>query len=113
MQDEPATSLSHGLTQLEFEASLETWGLNEIRTTPPSLLKLFVMQFIGPMQAVLLVCAILSAVFGDNADFGIILGPILAKLLLNDNPGLEGNLTDLEPCKGLKTLQIGYTLIKG
>lgn len=82
---EPAVALTDivtGLTDAEYKSSLAQHGKNEVILEPVSMVKLFIQQFIGVMQALLLVCAILSAVFGDWADFGIIIGLVTVNGLL-------------------------------
>ena len=73
-QDAHPTDVSMGLTNVEYEKSLAEHGKNEVLLEPVSMLKLFVQQFIGVMQLILLICAVLSAVWGDFTDFGIIIG---------------------------------------
>ena len=76
------TDVSLGLTSAEYQSSLAEHGKNEVILEPVSMVKLFVQQFIGVMQAILLICAILSAVFGDWTDFGIIIGLVTINGLL-------------------------------
>jgi len=67
--DRDLTGVTQGLTQKEmFEGSLARFGRNEVVNPEVSLVKLFIQQFIGIMH-ILLICAILSFIFGDYADF--------------------------------------------
>ncbi|GMH91854.1 hypothetical protein TrVE_jg14412 [Triparma verrucosa] len=69
-----STDVSVGLSSAQYDQSLKKWGRNEVIVEATPMWKLFIRQFIGVMQLILVVCAILSAAFGDWTDFGIILG---------------------------------------
>ena len=79
------TDLATGLTESERVEALHKHGKNEVLLEPVSMVKLFVQQFVGVMQFILLVCAILSAAFDDWVDFGIILGLVTINGLLAFN----------------------------
>ena len=78
----PPTNITTGLSTAEYEKSLKLHGKNEVVVTPIPMWKLFISQFIGVMQLILLICAILSASFEDYTDFGIILALVTINGLL-------------------------------
>lgn len=74
LDDITSTDASVGLSSSSYSAALAKHGRNEVVVEATPMWKLFVRQFIGVMQLILVVCAVLSATFGDWTDFGIILG---------------------------------------
>lgn len=73
------TDLKTGLTQAEASTRLAQYGANALVVAEQSLLDRVRHYFWGPIPVMIEVAALLSAILGDWADFGI----ILVMLLLN------------------------------
>jgi len=78
---EPVYS-SKGHTSREAAAAQEKWGKNEIPEEKEPLWKLFAMQFVGTMPAMIEIAGLLSALLGSWVDFWIILTLLLTNATL-------------------------------
>ncbi|KAJ3313714.1 hypothetical protein HDU76_002584 [Blyttiomyces sp. JEL0837] len=73
-----ATDIMKGLTDAEVAARLEQFGKNEIPEHKTNPLLKFLSYFLGAISYLLEVACILSAVFGDWIDFGILAFVLIA-----------------------------------
>lgn len=62
-----------GLTTAEYKAALEKYGKNEIPEVKESLCAMYFKQFVGPMQFMIEIAAVLSLLNKSYADFAIIM----------------------------------------
>jgi Ca2+-transporting ATPase len=98
----------HGLTQIEVESRLETFGRNALPSgKPPSARAIFVQQFRSPLIYVLLAAALLSALLRERADTGF----IFAVLLINAVIGAFQEYAAERSAQSLRQLVTAHTRV--
>ncbi|KAJ5924402.1 hypothetical protein N7466_008589 [Penicillium verhagenii] len=78
-----STDLRTGLSEVEVEASRRKYGWNILEEERESQLIKFLMLFIGPVQCVMEIAALLAAALQDWIDFGVISGLLLLNALVS------------------------------
>jgi len=73
-EDQLQTDPNVGLSSDEVSKRRKKWGLNQMSEENESLIIKFVMFFVGPIQFVMELAAILAAGLADWVDFGVICG---------------------------------------
>ncbi|KAI8616682.1 hypothetical protein BC830DRAFT_1255311 [Chytriomyces sp. MP71] len=71
------TEALHGLTDAEVQERTAKFGLNEIPENKTNPFLKFLSYFLGPISYLLEIACILSGVFQDWVDFGILLGVLI------------------------------------
>jgi len=76
-------STRQGITTREAKSRLEQYGTNSLpRAKPPSLLMIFLCQFVSPLIYVLVAAAIFALVIEEWADSGFITGVLLINAII-------------------------------
>ena len=75
----PTTNIDVGLSGSDVEKLREKWGWNEIPTPSTPTYILFLRQFTGFLQVIILIAAVVAIAVEDFSDFGV----IIAMLLVN------------------------------
>ncbi|KAJ5925594.1 hypothetical protein N7454_008233 [Penicillium verhagenii] len=78
-----STDLRRGLSEVEVEASRRKYGWNILEDERESQLIKFLMLFIGPVQFVMEIAALLAAALQDWIDFGVISGLLLLNAIVS------------------------------
>merc|ERR1719478_255425 len=78
---EPTYS-NKGLTAAEAAAATIKWGKNEIPEEKEPLWRMFAMQFVGTMPAMIEIAGLLSAILGSWVDFWIIFALLMTNATL-------------------------------
>ena len=73
-EDQLQTDPNSGLSSDEVSRRRKKWGLNQMSEENESLIIKFIMFFVGPIQFVMELAAILAAGLSDWVDFGVICG---------------------------------------
>ncbi len=72
-----------GLSSSEARERLVRFGRNELpRGKPPSVMRIFLRQFLSPLIYILLIAAAISAFLGDWSDAGFILGVLVLNAVI-------------------------------
>ena len=80
---EQLDSTTQGITSEEAQARLQQYGPNRLpRSEPPSLLKIFLCQFVSPLIYVLVAAAIFSLVIQEWSDAAFITGVLLINAII-------------------------------
>ena len=99
----------NGLTSSEIKKRQEKYGLNELEEKKPTpAIKLFLMQFVDALIALLLIAAIASYAIGDVIDAGVI---ILA-VLLNTIIGFIQEYRSQKAVEMLKSLIVKKAVVR-
>lgn len=81
-EDMEVVPTSKGLTSAEAKAAMEKWGKNEIPEEKEPLWKMFLMQFVGTMPAMIEVAGLIALLCQSYIDFWIILALLLTNATL-------------------------------
>ena len=90
----PTTNIDVGLSGSDVEKLREKWGWNEIPTPSTPTYILFLRQFTGFLQIIILIAAIVAIAVVDYPDFIV----IVAMLLVNGT------------CEGIVSIYVWYIL---
>ena len=81
LEEEPPMS-GEGLTTAQAEAQEKIWGKNEIPEEKEPLWRMFAMQFVGTMPAMIEIAGLLSLILGSYVDFWIIFALLMTNATL-------------------------------
>ena len=98
-EDEVIVPSSKGHTTASAEAMLQKWGKNEIPEEKEPLWKMFAMQFVGTMPAMIEIAGLLALSLGSYLDFWI----IFALLMTNASLGFIEEMNARRPSRPSRT----------
>ncbi len=98
-----------GLSRAEATARLAKYGPNTLPSgKPPTLLVMFLRQFLGPLIYVLLVAGVISLLLGEFTDAGFIIGV----LVLNAVIGTSQEAGAQRQAQALKSLSVAKAIVQ-